>query len=290
VTAEISVDCTGRVRDVELIVSDNQQLNEAARAAFSAMRFTPYIQNGTAVQVLSRMSLHFNTVRPAGVETFESARAYFDRGRRNGFLAAGSGPAYVLKAEIDAKASNGSAIVGSYVDTWLSETEWRRELSIGKNRYIRARHGEQYYEWMQGPDVQFSRFVMRAMEPIPASGTFIESDWKMRREAVGSAQTVRVLTGYESPEGVLDPLHARAYWFNDTGDLVKTYFNGLETQRFDVEDFGGISIAHLIKVFNKGEQAMQIRVTEVSPAVNVPESFFDLSGHESPHTFSDEVR
>jgi hypothetical protein len=70
---------------------------------------------------------------------------------------------------------------------------------------------------------------------------------------------VRVLAGYESPEGNLDPEQARGYWFDDAGLLVKTFFNGIETRRSDFEEFAGVKTARRIDVLKDGKLAMGIR-------------------------------
>ncbi|MGA2252235.1 energy transducer TonB [Terracidiphilus sp.] len=63
-TTEVSIDRTGAVRETGTIVSDNQSLNDAARTRIEAMRFKPFVLNGAPVQVLSRITLAFKTVRP----------------------------------------------------------------------------------------------------------------------------------------------------------------------------------------------------------------------------------
>jgi hypothetical protein len=289
-SAEISVDRTGKVREVGTIVGSNQGVNEVARDAIAAMRFQPYLQEGVAVQVVSRVSMAFKTVRPAGVETFESARAYFERGRHVGFPAIANGPPYVLQAVFRAKVSAGTLEDGHYVDTWKSDSEWRREASIDKSRYVRTRLGEKGYELAEGPDVSLLRAVLRVTEPIPAMDTFVESDWKIKRDTIDGEKTVRVLTGYESLDGTLDPEHARGYWFDETGKLVKTYFMGIETRRSAFEDFGGAQIAHQIKVLSNGGLVMFINVTQVSPAGNLPANMFKLRGHKWTRAFTDEAR
>ena len=186
--------------------------------------------------------------------------------------------------------SAGTVEAGKYVDTWKNDDDWRREATIGKSRYVRARHGEKRYELAEGPDAALLRLVLKAMEPIPAIDTFVESDWRMRRDTVDGVKTVRVLTGYESPDGTLDSEHSRAYWFDETGKLVKTFFMGVETQRSEFEEFGDAEIAHQIKVFSSGARAMVINVTQVSPAGTVPADTFELRGHEWTRAFTDEVR
>ena len=290
VTTKIVVDRTGKLREVGSIVANNPGVSEAARKAIVAMQFKPYLQNGVAVQVVSRATMPFKTVRPAGVESFESARTYFERGRRVCFPAAGSGPPYVLHAVFQAKVSAGTVEDGEYVDTWKSDDEWRREASIGKSRYVRARNGEKRYELAEGPDARLLKLVLKAMEPIPAIDTFVESDWRIRRDTVDGVKTVRVLTGYESPDGTLDPGHARGYWFDESGKLVKTFFKGIETRRLEFQDFGGAQIPHKITVLRNSQMGMLIRVADISAAGTLPANSFDLPGHKWNRAFTDEVR
>jgi hypothetical protein len=62
-TTTITVDRTGKVRQIESIVTNNPGVKDAASAAITAMRFKPYLENGVPVQVVSRITLPFKTVR-----------------------------------------------------------------------------------------------------------------------------------------------------------------------------------------------------------------------------------
>ena len=290
ITTEIVVDRTGKVQDVASILSDNPGLSETARRAIAAMQFKPYLLDGTAVQVVSRITMPFKTVRPAGVETFESARTYFEHGRSVGFPAAGNSPPYLLHASFKAGTKAGTVQDGQYVDTWNSNTEWRREATIGTSRYIRARYGDKLYKLVEGPDAPLLQLVLQTMEPIPAIDTFVESDWRIKRDTVDGVSTVRVLAGYESPNGTLDPERARGYWFDDSGKLVKTFSTGLETRRSEFEEFGGIEVAREIRVFQNNQLAMFIQITQLSSAAAAPENTFELRGHEWTGAFTAEVR
>jgi hypothetical protein len=219
VTTVIVVDREGKVREIRGVVSENSGVNETGRQAVAAMRFKPFVVDGVPVQVMSQFTLPFKTVRPAGAQTFESARTYFERGRHVGFPAAGTGTPYVLRAEFEARGSSGTMEKGRYEDTWLSETQWRREAWFGESRYVRSRNGEQTYQLAEGPDAVVLRTALKVLEPIPAIDTFVESDWKIKRDTVNGIRTVRVLTGYESPEGKLDSVQASGYWFDDAGLL-----------------------------------------------------------------------
>jgi hypothetical protein len=99
-----------------------------------------------------------------------------------------------------------------------------------------------------------------------------------------------VLSGYESPEGKLDPEHARGFWFDPSGSLVKTFFNGIESRRTDLQDFEGIKIAHRIEVLKNEKLVMRIQVTELVPAMLLPDRTFEIKGHEWTRAFTSEAR
>lgn len=290
ITTSVVVDRTGTVREIGSILSDNPGLSEVAGKAISAMRFNPYLKDGAPVQVVSRITMPFKTLRPAGAVNFDSARNYFERGRQVGFPAAGNGPPYLLRAEFQARVKAGGLEKGEYEDTWKSDSKWRREARIAKSRYVRARSGETRYELSEGPDAPILKLVLKFMEPIPAIDTFVESDWRMKQDTVDSLKTVRVLAGYESPDGTLDPEHARGYWFDETGKLVKTYNRRMETRRSQFQNFDGVDIARQIKVLRDGALGLLIQVTEVGSPGNVPDDTFELKGHKWTRAFTDEVR
>jgi len=290
VTTKVVVDREGKVREIGSVVSENSGVNDAGRQTAIAMRFKPFLMNGVPVQAMSQVTIPFKTVRPAEVEAFESARTYFERGRHIGFPVAGTGAPYVLRAVFEARGNPGTSEKGRYEDTWLSDTQWRREAWFGASRYVRSRDGEKAYQLAEGPDTALLRLVLKVLEPIPAIDTFVESDWRIKRDSVDGVRTVRVLTEYETSEGKLDPEQARGYWFDDGGLLVKTHFKGIETRRSEFEDFAGTRIARRIDVLKDGALGMQIRVTEVSPAGPVPAKIFELRKHEWTRAFTDETR
>jgi Gram-negative bacterial TonB protein C-terminal len=290
VTTIVVVDRKGKVREIDSIMSENSSMNDTGRQAVEAMRFKPFLVGGAPVQVMSQITTPFKTTRPIGVEKFETARTYFESGRHLSFPAAGTGAPYLLRAEFEARGKSGGIEKGRYEDTWLSDTQWRREAWFANSHYVRSRNGEKTYQFAEGEDAAILRLVFKALEPIPAIDTFVESDWKIKRDTINSNRTVRVLAGYESPEGKLDPEQARGYWFDDTGLLVKAYFMGIETRRLEFGDFAGVKIARRIDVLRDEKMGMQIRVTEVSSAGPVPAKTFEVKGHEWTRAFTAEVR
>ena len=277
-TTEVVVDREGKVREVGGPVSENSAINEAGRQFVLSMKFQPYVVNGIPVQAMSQITVPFKATRTPGREAFDSARAYFERGKLASFPAAGTGPAYVVRAEFDGKTRSGSVEKGRYEDTWLNESHWRREAWIGKSHYARARKDNKTYELADGQDSGLLRFVFEIMEPIPETDNLHEGDWRIKRDTFQGASTMRVVTGYESPEGVLDAEQARGYWFDDQSVLVKTFFGGIETHRSEFADFGSVKVAHLVSVVKNGEVAMLIRITEVSPGAPTAARNFEIKG------------
>jgi len=288
VTTDVVVDRTGKVRELGVLISENRTILDAGRERILSLQFKPFVQNGIPVQVMSQITLPFKTVRPAGTEAFESALTYFQRGRRAGFPAGGAGHPYSMRAEFEAGTGTTTA-KGRYEDIWLSDTQWRREVWFENSHYARSRDGNKLYQESEGPDVGRLQFVLRILEPIPATDTFQEADWRIKRDEVNGVPAIRVLAGYESPEGKLDPEQARGYWFDGNGLLLKTFFNGIETVRSDFQDFSGLNIARKVDVLKEGRLAMRISVTELAPAGDVSRKEFHLK-EQYLRAFTSEVR
>lgn len=286
VTSWILVDRDGKVREMDGIVSENSAINDTGRQAIMNLHFKPFILNGAPVQVYSQITLPFKTTRPSGTDSFLSAKEYFERGRATGFPAAQPSGGYTLQAEFQLRDKDGQLEKGKYEDTWLSDSQWRREAWLGSSHFARTRSGDKRYRLAEGEQAALLEFLFRVLEPIPAIDTFVESDWRIRRDSVNGSSAIRLLSGYESPEGKLDPTQARGYWFDDRGLLLKTYFKGVETRRAEFQPFGTTQVARRIDVLKDDKLAILISVTRVSPLADAPESRFKLPGHEWERIFS----
>ena len=284
VTTWIVIDREGKVRDIDTMVSENAAMNEPGKAAVANLRFKPFVVNGVPVQVMSQITTPFKTARPADSEVFDSAQTFFERGRKLGFPAASNSKPYLLRAEFQIRNKAGEIETGKYEDTWLSDTQWRREAWFEDSHCVRSRSGDKRYRLVEGGQANLVQLILKIMEPIPAIDTFVESDWKIKRDSVDGLPAVRVLTGYESPEGKFDP-QVRGFWFDPTGSLVKTYFKQVETRRAEFQDLDGVRVAHRIDVLRDGLLVMRIKVTEILPAGDVPDSRFRLPGHEWERIF-----
>lgn len=232
-----------------------------------------------------------NGGKVAAAESFDSAQTYFNRARKLGFPAAGQGAPYVLKAEFTTRGSSGVVETGTYTDTWVSDSKWLREAVLGKSRFARSRNGKKRYRVAEGPDAALLQFVLTAMEPLPATDAyFTESDWRVKRDTVDGVIMTRVASGRENPDGSPDPKEFNGFWFDDAGQLVKTYGNGLETRRENFADFNGVKVARQVEILIEGKVGMRIDVTALGPAGKVDGSMFAIKGHDWERQYTFEVR
>lgn len=289
VWTEIVIDRSGRIREMIPPVADNPGVQEAAAAGFGSMQFRPVLRNGIPVQVTGRLSVPFKTVRPVGDETFDSARNYFEHGRKVSFLAAGSKVPYTLRAEFQVGTQNGVQ-TGSYEDTWMNATEWRREAWYHSSHLVKTESGDVHYVLAEGPEAGLLRLVMQLLEPIPAADTMTESDWRIERDTRNRGRTIRVFRGPEGPNGEPEPGKSQGYWFDDSGGLVESYTSGFDVRFAQPGDYNGVQVARRIDVLQNGKIGMRILIQEIGPASPKSDKEFKLKGHEWQRAFTSEVR
>jgi len=290
IAVEVVVDRNGHVREVPAVASENRALTETARNAAAAMQFKPFVIDGVPAEAFVRLTLSYKVSLPTGSEKFESAGTYFDRGRKASTLSAAGKSPYILRALFTAILADHSKGEGQYEDTWKSEQQWRREAKVGKSRFVRARDGDKWYRLEEGPDARLLALVLQFIEPIPTLDTYTESDWRIRRDNVGDTPAIRVISGVEGQDGKPEAQHSRAFWFDDKGVLLKTFTGMFDLRGLDFFEHEGVRMPRQILVSINGQNAMLIRLTDVQPADNIPDSTFKLKGHEWRRQFTAEER
>ncbi|WP_263369119.1 energy transducer TonB [Edaphobacter dinghuensis] len=286
----IVVDREGRVRDVGTMVSDNPALNAVAQQWISQLKFKPYLVDGLPVQAISTLTLSFKTLRPAGTESFESARTYFERGRAVGFPSAKGDAPYTLHAEFVARESSGAVMTGQYQDTWANATHWRREARLGESYLVRTEDGEDRYGLESGPDASVLSLLLHVMEPIPAIDTFVESDWKIKKQEVNGIKTIRIAVGPEDAAGRMEEGNSRAFWFDEDGKLIQAITSGAQINRSDFASFDGSQVAQLIDIRVKNTLTIRLHVDSLQLGNSLPTDKFIVKGHLYTRAFTDEVR
>lgn len=289
VWTEVVVDRTGHIREMIPPIADNPGIKDAAEAGFRAMQFQPFVRDGVPVQVWGKLSVRFKTVRPAGMETFLSAKEYFERGRKASFLSAGGTAPYLLSAEFQTGTPDGQQ-TGRYQDTWISADEWKREAWLGSSHFLRSETGGKYYVIAEGPQANILRTILQIIEPIPASDTMTESDWRIKRDTVDGIKTIRVARGSEKPDGELEPANSEGFWFDESGQMIKCSVSGLEILQKNIQPYGGVQVAQSIDVKKGDQKAAVITVTDIGPADPGAAKTFKVKGHEWQRQFTAEVR
>lgn len=290
VGTEMVIDRTGKIRELAASISDNPGIRDSADQQFRALQFHPFLRDGVPVQAVAAFSVPFKTVRPAGIESFDSARNYFERGRKISCLGAGANAPYTLYAEFQAANSNHEIQTGRYEDTSLSPTQWKREAWFGSSHLVRSQNGDKRYVLTEGPEAGLLRLVMLIVEPIPALDTMTESDWRIQRGTVDDVKTIRVFRGYEGPNGELDPKTSQGYWFDEAGALLKSYVSGLEVRPSEASPYAGVAMPRQIDVLSSSKLAMRLTVKDIQPVAATVSSNFTLKGHEWQRAFTAEAR
>jgi len=290
VGTEIVLDRSGKIREMTPPICDNPAMRDAAEQQFRAMRFKPVLRNGVPVQVVAHFFVPFKTTRPAGMEASESARTYFDRGRKISCLGAGASAPYVLHAEFQTANAKGTIETGRYENTWLSVTEWKREAWFGSSHLVRSQNGDKHYLLSEGPEAGLLRLVMLIVEPIPAADTMTESDWRIQRDTVDGLKTIRVFRGPEGPNGELDPKTSQGYWFDESGQLVKSYASNLEIRPSGPAPYADVQMPRQIEVISGGKLGMRFVVKDIKPADPTLSKALVLKGHDLQRAFTAETR
>jgi hypothetical protein len=286
---KLVLDRTGRIRDIYSRVSENPKMTDAAEKGFRTMTFRPFLKDGEAMQAVGTVSVHFKAARPDGSENFDTAHNYFEDARKLNFLAAAATGPYKLTAEFQLGTPSGIQ-TGRYEDTWLSETQWKREAWLGSSHLVRSQDGEQHYRLSEGSDAGILAAVLLFIEPIPAADTMSEGDWRISRDTANGLNLIRVFRGNEGPNGEPVPEKSQGYWFDDGRHLVKSYVQGYEVRPAKIEMFEGIGVPRQIDVLKDDKLAMQISVQQIGAPDADAAKHLALKGHEWERAFTAEVR
>ena len=298
-TTYVLVDRTGAVRDIGMILSDNPMLNDTVKEIITGLRFKPFVVNGDTVQVISRITMPFKTVRPAGQETLDSVRNYFNHGRKITSPAFSEAKPYVLHAKVKVYTQSG-ILQGQYTDTWKADDEWKRETKIAQSYYARSRNKEKYYMQIGDNDpilpthlqtaVRTSRpisaFVLNAIEPIPPTDDFYEADWHTRRDIVDGVNSISVFMGTAPQNGVCDPEHMYAFWFDLEGRLIRVC-NKVDIRYSDFKKFNGARVPTHIRVLDGDKTVVSIQINKLHLLdLDTPNEAFDLTSTPRSRSFS----
>lgn len=134
--------------------------------------------------------------------------------------------------------------------------------------------------------MSISAFVLSAIEPIPTTDSFYEADWRIRRDNVDGVSSIRVLRGYEPQNGVCDPEHAYAFWFDSASRLIRVC-ERVDIRYSDFADFNGAQVPRHIHVLDGDKTVVSIQINEMRPLdLKVPNKEFDLPSAPRSRSFT----
>lgn len=292
VWTEMTIDRDGVPREVMNAISDNPGINDAATAYFKSLRFKPIMKDGHAVQVVRKIAIPFVLKRPAGMADLGSAKEAFERGRKATAPAYSATRPYILQAKVSTGIT-GTMLEGTYTDTWRDGTHWRREAVLGGSHVVRARDGDRQYLMEDGPNPRAARFILTAVEPIPATDTMTESDWRLRKAPMEDAPALLVMRGEQTTEGVPSLENSWPFWFGEDGRLLRTYVSKIVMSYEKPRLFDGIQVPTQISGRSaSGQLVFRLSVEELrdAQASELGSDVFRIPGHEWKRQFTAEVR
>ncbi len=289
----IDVDRTGRVREAKPLVSDNPAVDEAAVAQVKLWEFKPFLLDGAPVQVHATLTLPFATkVQVSDAETSPAMPALkrLERARQLSDLRADGSKPFHLHATFQAGGDVELRGNGVYDEIWESPTKWRREATLTGIRVIEARDGQNLYRKIHGSDFSPRRIddLLDAMAGrLVGTESFHEADWRQGMVKFGGVDLLRVLRGYESPEGELDPVHATAYWLDPATGLLRADYQMSTTATYNgFKEWNGKQVPRRIDMTENDTKSLQIEIDRIEEAANVPDSTFVVE-HTKPERHMD---
>ncbi len=283
-TAEVKivVDRTGHVREAKCYVASNPQVTDAAAAEALHWQFKPYLVEGLPVQVQTTWTIPFKTTMNAAVADLPAAKTLFDDARLNQGLRLEGAKPFHLKASFEGWGNPEETGKGTYEETWLSPTQWKREITFNGHHVIESWDGDKDYRKFDGE--YSSRRADEAAEALsfhfPGDGGkfVLESDWHVEHAKLYNIDAIRASSGYINPQGVPDTQTWIFYFAADNRLLRAKYYWGELSVLNDMVPFGKLEIPRQITVVQNGAKILQLQVNSLEDAGPEPASFFKIRG------------
>lgn len=279
VSIEITVDKTGHVRNSFSYVASNNEVKDAAVEQIKNWEFKPYVVSGVPVQVETELVVPFKAPLKPDPNRKPPANSFFDRARAvQGIRVKDSSP-FHLKATFNATGDAETIGTGTYEETWVSPTQWRREATLGGKTVIESRNDDDRYRQFKGDYAP-----RRADEVIDIMGAslpgdnddFYAVDWHVKDGTIGSMLFTRVYRGFINDQDVAD-INTVIYFFSQTNGLLRARFVYAELTAFnDFSDFLTKQVPRHITVGQNRKTILDISVDTLETVKAPDESSFIL--------------
>jgi hypothetical protein len=281
VKVEIVTDRNGHVREAHSYVASNSELKDWTVEQVKGWKFKPYLVDGAAVQVETTLDVDFKTELRSGTPSFSAASSYFDRARQLSGLRVGGARAFHLRASFDAFGSAELTGVGTYEETWVSPTQWRREAILGGHTVTEARNAELGFRKFDQP--YSARRIDQAMEVLssalpggssPSGGP----SWQVANGKLGKAEMVQVWRGKIGDDGK-PGANTQIYYFGPDNGLLRGHHEMSDLTIYnDFADFSGKTIARHLLVSENGFKILEIKIEQLDASQPQTDDFFTLAG------------
>jgi hypothetical protein len=284
VKVKIVTDRNGHVREARSYVASNSELKDWTVEQVRGWTFKPYLVDGAAVQVETTLDIDFKTERKSGAPNLAAASSYFDRAHKlSGMRGKGAQP-FHLRASFEAFGNAELIGAGTYEETWVSPTQWRREAVLGGHTVTEARNGDLGFRKFD--QAYSARRIDQAMDVLSfalpgANGGNSALSWQVANGQLGKAELVQVWLGKIGNDGKPGE-GTRVYYFSPDNGLLRGHYEMSDLTIYnDFAEFSGKMIARRFSVMENGFKILEIKIEQLDASQPQTDDFFTLAGARS---------
>jgi TonB family protein len=280
VKVKIVIDRNGHVREARSYVASNSELKDWTVEQVKGWKFKPYLVDGAAVQVETTLDIDFKTELKSGAPSLPAASSHFDRARQLSGLRVEAAQPFHLRASFEAFGSAEFTGVGTYEETWVSSTQWRREAILGGHTVTEARNGDFGFRKFDQP--YSARRIDQAMEvlssALPGGGSSSGPSWRVANGQLGKAEMVQVWRGKIGDDGK-PGANTQVYYFGPDNGFLRGHHEMSDLTIYnDFADFSGKMVARRLTVLENGFKILEIKIEQLDVSQPQTDDFFILAG------------
>jgi len=174
----------------------------------------------------------------------------------------------------------GESEAGTYDETWLSPTKWRRQAQLGSVTVTESQSDNRIFREYTGSEFsprQIDNFLDGMDGPFPRTdGSFFEGDWGQSAVLLDGIEMVRVARGQVDSNN--QPISGAAYWFDSAGLLRASYSKPKTTTYDDFVAWNGKQVPHHTELTENGVRLIVTSIEKIEPAGEIADALFVLDG------------
>lgn len=285
---EIVIGRDGRVKEARSYSPVDNATEEAALTSIQHWTFQPQNVDGVPAQVDTELIIPFPAAFQGTDAKQPEVKPIFDKMRAAGSLRIDGAPGFHMKAHFR---SEDGAAHGSYEETWLSPTKWRREVQLQDSSVLEIRAEDAFYRTFPG------KYAPRLADDVIDSLAFSlpgdngsdlhDADWGAVNANLSNLPLLRLSNGYINPQGRPDPL-TTLYFVEEKTGFIRGRFHYLLTIFNDLQPFGNKTVARKVTILGGDVKKMEIMIDTLELAPNASESVFSAPGVKPLYKSGDE--